>query len=128
MGNETNETKDVLLAEDNPGDVYLVKEALRTHGIFVNLHVVVDGEEAVQFLEACEKSDDAPCPALALIDLNLPKMDGLEVLKRLRESTKCAHIPVALISSSRQPAETKLNQPPLFANRFFSKPDTLGSI
>ena len=121
-----SELKDVLLAEDNPGDVFLVKEALRAHGIFVNLHVATNGEEAIRFLDAIEESSHAPCPALALIDLNLPKRDGLEVLKRLREGKKCAHIPVTLMSSSRRPPEVDLDQPPLFANRFFNKPNTLG--
>jgi CheY-like chemotaxis protein len=120
----SSEAKNVLLAEDNPGDVFLIREALRVHGVFVNLHVTFDGEEAIRFLDATEESDDAPCPVLALIDLNLPKRDGLEVLKHLRQRTKCARIPVALLSSSRQPPEAELNQPPLFANRFFKKPNT----
>src|SRR4051812_9690862 len=95
----------ILLAEDNPADVFLVREALAAHALQVNLHVVKDGEAAIRFIEAVDQADDLRCPELVLLDLNLPKKSGLEVLATLRRSIKCAKVPVAIISSSRAPAE-----------------------
>src|SRR3954447_13114151 len=96
-----NEVPDVLLAEDNAADVYLIKEALRVHQLDVNLHVVSEGEAAIRFIEATEKGENASPPKLALLDINLPRRTGIEVLTRLRRSTTCGAIPVALMSSSR---------------------------
>ncbi len=112
---------DILLAEDNPADVFLVREALRLHDLDVSLHVVRDGETAILFIETAERDETAPCPHLAVLDLNLPRKSGIEVLARLRRSEKCGDIPVAIISSSRSPAETAtLTQ--LRADHFFTKP------
>jgi chemotaxis family two-component system response regulator Rcp1 len=111
---------EILLAEDNTGDVFLVREALLTHNLLVNLHVVRDGEAAITFIEAAEQGDDSPCPQLAVLDLNLPRKTGLEVLERLRRSTKLGSIPVALISSSRSPNDVSITH--LKADYFFTKP------
>jgi chemotaxis family two-component system response regulator Rcp1 len=87
----------------------------------VNLHVVSDGERAIEFIEAAEYDESSPCPELALLDLNLPKKSGLEVLARIRRSAKCGNIPVAVISSSRSANEARaISQ--LRADRFFTKP------
>ena len=116
-----NTCTEILLAEDNAGDVFLVREALRAHDVAVNLHVVRDGESAIQFIEAAERDAGSPCPQLALLDLNLPRKSGLEVLARLRLSAKCGHIPVAIISSSKSMLEaTTITQ--LRADHFFTKP------
>lgn len=111
----------ILLAEDNPADVFLVREAMKAHDLEVNLHVVCDGEMAIEFIEAAEKNGDSPCPHLALLDLNLPRRSGLEVLARLRRSKTCGNIPVAIISSSRDPGEMVILAQ-LQADHYFTKP------
>lgn len=110
----------ILLAEDNAADVFLVREALRAHNLSANLHVVADGEEAIRFIEEVEV-DDAPSLELALLDLNMPKKGGLEVLAHLRRSAKCGQIPVVMISSSRSLGRAK-GEPSHEADRFFTKP------
>src|SRR5437868_1198675 len=96
-----NPVPDVLLAEDNPADVFLIKEALRVHEVEVNLHVVSDGEAAIRLIEAAEKREIACEPKMALLDLNLPRKTGIDVLIHLRSSATYGNIPVAIISSSR---------------------------
>ena len=88
----------IWLAEDNPADVYLVRTSLRGHGVDAELRVAHDGEEAIRMIE--EVNSGAPLPAVALVDLNLPKFSGPEVVKNLRESTRCHDVPVIIISSS----------------------------
>jgi len=88
----------IWLAEDNPADVYLVRTSLKGHGVDAELRVAHDGEEAIRMIE--EVNSGAPLPAVALVDLNLPKFSGPEVVKNLRESTRCHDVPVIIISSS----------------------------
>lgn len=109
----------VLLAEDNPADVFLVREAIKTHNLEINLHVAKDGQAAIEFIEAAERGGDIP--QLALLDINLPKKSGLEVLDRLRQSSAYGTIPVAMISSSPSPHKViNLSQESL--DHFFTKP------
>jgi CheY-like chemotaxis protein len=117
------ENPTILLAEDNPADVFLVREAIRTHELMVHLHVVHDGAAAIQYIDEVEEdAASQQCPQLALLDLNLPKRSGLEVLERLRRSVKCGDIPVAIFSSSRSLQESD-NATELRANCFFTKPN-----
>jgi CheY-like chemotaxis protein len=90
----------ILLAEDNIGDVLLVQDALVSHKIPHYLHVVHDGEEALDFIEHMGASDGIPCPDVMLLDLNLPKADGPEVLSKFRKHPLCAETPVIVITSS----------------------------
>ena len=90
----------ILLAEDNPGDVMLVREALQQHGVDHELHVAEDGEEALAYVARMGKSGEMLCPDLLLLDLNLPKCDGPTVLKALRGHAEGADIPVIVITSS----------------------------
>jgi chemotaxis family two-component system response regulator Rcp1 len=92
--------KIALLAEDNPADALLIEEAIERHNVPVELHVVDDGEKAIAFIERAESDPDAPCPEVLLLDLNLPRRSGKEVLERIRRSEKCKNIPVLVISSS----------------------------
>ena len=74
----------IVLAEDNPGDVRLVRRALNEHAITCKLRVITDGEAVLSFFAELDRQADRPCPDLLLLDLYLPKLDGSEVLKRLR--------------------------------------------
>jgi len=85
--------------EDNPADAGLIRKALEEHGVEGELLVIADGESAVKFIQALD-AQDAACPNLAIVDLNLPKKPGREVLERMRLSERCRHIPVVILSSS----------------------------
>jgi len=111
----------VLLAEDNPMDAFLVMEAVKLYELPVVVHVLEDGEKAFAFIETVESDDVAPCPAIALLDLNLPKRDGIEILQRIRQSPKCGRIPVIIVTSSDSPKD-QAETARLGANRYFRKP------
>jgi CheY-like chemotaxis protein len=95
----------ILIAEDNEADVYLAKLALRDHGFNDEVRVLVDGEEAFRFVDMLEAESGAPDVILMLLDLHLPKRDGLEVLRRLRAGRKGSRIPVLILTSSDSPYE-----------------------
>ena len=79
----------ILLAEDNPADVQLVREALEDRAVQCGLHVVPDGAQAISFIEQVDRSSTLPCPSLLLLDLHLPKRNGEEILRYLRASERC---------------------------------------
>jgi len=112
---------EILLVEDNPGDVRLTVEALRDSKIQNRLHIAKDGMEAVAFLHRKGEYADAPHPDLILLDLNLPKMNGPEVLAEIKEDTGLKHIPVVVLSGSRDIEDiTKTYN--LHANCYVTKP------
>ena len=111
----------LLLVEDNRADVLLVKDALELHQVKVQLHVAADGEEALQFIERVERDADAPSPGVVLLDLNLPKRTGAEVLSRVRQSDKLKDVPVVILTSSDSPKDRE-ETTRLGANRYFRKP------
>ncbi len=86
------QTLNLLLAEDNLPDALVVREAITAEGLPLEVHVVADGEKAVDFIARAEQDPDAPCPHILVLDLNLPRIDGFEVLRRLRASDKCKHV------------------------------------
>src|ERR1700683_5065325 len=90
----------VLLVEDSPGDVRLTQEAFRESDITICLHVAIDGVEAMEFLRHEGAYADAPRPDLILLDLNLPKMDGREVLARIKEDDGLKMIPTIILTTS----------------------------
>jgi CheY-like chemotaxis protein len=90
----------ILLAEDNRGDVLLIRRALAQHGIRHELHVVHDGEQAIEFLAQTGLPGGSPLLDLVLLDLNLPKVDGQQILMELRRNPHCAATPVIVVSSS----------------------------
>jgi len=110
-----------LLAEDNPGDVRLTKEALRESKIRNNLNVVPDGVEAMAFLRREGKYADAPTPDVVLLDLNLPKKDGREVLAEIKSDPLLKRIPVVIITSSEAEQDI-LRTYDLHANCYVTKP------
>jgi DNA-binding response OmpR family regulator len=95
----------LLLAEDNRPDTLLVREAIKMENLPLQVHVAQDGEQALAFMAAAEKDPDAPFPHLLLLDLNLPKIDGFEVLRRMRASNTCKNIPVLVVTSSDSPSD-----------------------
>jgi CheY-like chemotaxis protein len=110
-----------LLVEDNPGDVRLTQEALKDHKVKNNLHVVTDGEEAMTFLRKQGKYKDAPRPDIILLDLNLPKKDGREVLAEIKSEPGLKTIPVVIISSSEAEQDI-IKSYDLNANCYVTKP------
>ncbi len=93
---------EILLVEDNLGDVELVREALTDGKVYNKLHVANDGVEAMKFLRAQGGHADAPCPDLILLDLNLPKMNGREVLREIKSDPYLKMIPVVVLTSSKE--------------------------
>src|SRR5580698_9232196 len=91
---------EVLLVEDSPGDVRLTKEAFKDAKVHINLHVAPDGAEAMAFLNHEGKYADVPRPDLILLDLNLPRKDGREVLEDIKGSPTLKSIPVVILTTS----------------------------
>jgi two-component system, chemotaxis family, response regulator Rcp1 len=112
---------EVLLVEDSPGDVRLTREALRDAKVHISLHVATDGIEAMAYLERTGSHVNAPRPDLILLDLNLPKKDGREVLKEIKESPSLRIIPVVILTTSSSDADV-LQSYHLHANCYISKP------
>ncbi len=112
---------EILLVEDNPGDVDLTREGLADGKIHNNLHVAGDGEEAMAFLRREGKYADMPLPDLILLDLNLPRKDGREVLAAIKTDKELEHIPVVILTAS-QAEEDILRSYRLHANCYISKP------
>jgi CheY-like chemotaxis protein len=117
---QTLKTASIVLVEDNPADVYLIRQALEEKGIRFKLTCFEDGEEALKKLS---RADDQ-APDLILLDLNLPKTGGVEVLKAVRGMAKFADVPVAILTSSESPADKRCAAL-LGAARYISKPSVL---
>jgi CheY-like chemotaxis protein len=112
---------EVLLVEDSVGDVRLTREAFKDAKVHINLHVAADGYDAMAFLKRERQYVDAPRPDLILLDLNLPKKDGREVLKEIKESPTLAIIPVVILTTSAS-EEDILRTYQLHANCYITKP------
>jgi two-component system, chemotaxis family, response regulator Rcp1 len=112
---------DVLLVEDNPGDVRLTREAFREANMAIHIHVVSDGVEAMAFVRQEAAHADAPRPDLILLDLNLPKMDGREVLAHIKNDANLKTIPTVILTTSGAQADI-LKSYQLHANAYVSKP------
>ena len=112
---------DVLLVEDDQGDILMTREAFEHHKIQNKLHVVTDGEQALLFLRQAGEYAKAPRPGLILLDLNLPRRAGLEVLAELKEDPELRVIPVVILTTS-QAEEDILRSYSLHANAYVSKP------
>jgi two-component system, chemotaxis family, response regulator Rcp1 len=115
------EAIEVLLVEDSPGDVRLTREAFEDAKVHINLHVASDGMEAMAFLKREGKNADVPRPDLILLDLNLPKKDGREVLGEIKESADLKSIPVVVLTTSAA-EEDILRSYRLHANCYITKP------
>ena len=111
----------VLLVEDDPGDVRLTKEALREGKVYSTLHWAKDGVEALEFLRRQGPHANAPRPDIILLDLNLPKKDGREVLSEIKSDDQLKHIPVVVLTTSKA-EEDILRSYDLHANAYVTKP------
>jgi CheY-like chemotaxis protein len=120
---EFDESKviDVLLVEDDEGDVLMTREAFEYYKIQNRLHVVSDGEQALQFLHQAGPYADVPRPGLILLDVNLPRRSGLEVLAELKQDDELLMIPVIMLTTSRA-EEDIVRSYSLHANAFITKP------
>jgi two-component system, chemotaxis family, response regulator Rcp1 len=118
---------EVLLVEDSPGDVRLTQEAFREANRAVRLHVAFDGVEAMAFLRREGEHSDAPRPDLILLDLNLPKMDGREVLSLIKTDDDLKLIPTVILTTSESEEDIAQSYA-LQANCFLSKPVRLDAF
>ncbi len=116
-----NRVAEILLVEDNPGDVRLAKEGLKESKVINNLHVVDDGVEAMAFLRKEGNYADAVTPDLILLDLNLPKKDGREVLAEIKGDKNLRRIPIVVLTTS-QAEEDVMKTYDLHANCYVTKP------
>jgi len=123
-----NSSITVLLAEDNPGDVFLVRRALEKHGLRdVELVVVEDGQAALRYIERVDEDDTVVSPELALLDLNLPRATGSRILLRIRQSRRCGGIPIIIVTSSDSPLDRNAASE-LGATAYFQKPGDLAGF
>jgi len=112
---------EVLLVEDSPGDARLTREAFKDAKVHINLHVATDGAEAMAFLKHQDKYANVPRPDLILLDLNLPKKDGREVLEEIKLDPALKIIPVVILTTSAS-EEDILKTYQLHANCYIAKP------
>jgi two-component system, chemotaxis family, response regulator Rcp1 len=111
----------ILVVEDNKADVFLIREALEAARLEADLQVAPDGEKALQFFEEVDRNDAAPCPDLVIIDINLPRKHGGEVLRHMRNSRRCANALVLVVTSSDSDRDRE-EMGRLGANGYFRKP------
>ena len=115
---------DVLLADDNPSDVYLIREALREHAVDCTLHVVSDGKDALALVSGETGNAETASISLIILDLNLPRHDGIEILQKLRQSMAFERVPVVVLTSSDSPRDwVQANE--LGVARYLRKPSSL---
>jgi chemotaxis family two-component system response regulator Rcp1 len=107
--------------EDNRADVYLIREAIRSAKLDVAFEVCTDGEEATRIFDHLDEDASAPCPGLVILDINLPKKSGGEVLQHMRESRRCKNALVVVVSTSDSPQDRQ-RMKDLGANAYFRKP------
>lgn len=117
----------ILLVDDSAGDVSLTREALYTARVANQLHVVEDGEQAMEFMRRRGRHASAPVPDLVLLDLNLPRMDGREVLRELKGDDDLRHVPVIVLTTSADERDV-LSSYRLHANAYVTKPVEFGEF
>jgi CheY-like chemotaxis protein len=115
------ESRLLLIVEDNGADVFLIRRAIQTYGLSLQVHVCSDGEEALRYIDQAESDPTVACPFLLLLDLNLPKKSGSEVLERVRNARRWSAIPVVVVTSSDS-LEDRQQAAELGANHYFRKP------
>jgi CheY-like chemotaxis protein len=126
MNRDSLQQLSLLLVEDSPADVFLVKEAMKEEGLSCRVEVADDGEKAMRILEEVDAGTE-DVPDLLLVDLNVPCQSGTEVLERLRRMPRCARTPVVIMSTSDTPVERK-RALDLGATEYFCKPSLLAEF
>jgi two-component system, chemotaxis family, response regulator Rcp1 len=116
----------IWLIEDNPADAFVMTEALKSSGLSFQLRSVVDGEAALDLLRGVEEGEQV-LPALVLLDLNLPKTSGIEVLSHIRGAARCSRVPIIVVTSSEAPADLGAIRE-LSATAYFRKPTDLDAF
>lgn len=111
----------VLVVEDNRADVFLVQRAIELRKLAVRVLVLDDGEEACRYFAQAETDPNTPCPAAVLLDLNLPRRSGQDVLRQIKTGGKCTGVPVVILTSSNA-AEDRRETTELGASCYFRKP------
>jgi CheY-like chemotaxis protein len=119
------QTFQILLGEDNPADVYLIRQALKEHQVPCNIRVATNGEDVLNALK--DSPPGEPLPDLITLDLNLPRHDGLEILRYIRQTPALAHLTVVILTSSDSPVDTRAAWD-LGANQYIRKPSNLESF
>jgi CheY-like chemotaxis protein len=117
----------VLLVDDDPGDVLMIEEALESTGAPRTVYVVNDGEEALAFLRQTGQFSQAPRPDVVLLDLNMPRMDGRQVLAEVKADAKLRSIPIVVLTTSQSPADI-MSSYSLHANAYVTKPMNLDDL
>ena len=117
----------ILLAEDNPGDVFLVRRAMEKNGLDVQLVVVEDGQSALRYIDSVDADPSVAPPSLALLDLNLPRANGNRILTRIRQSPRFKSIPIIIVTSSDSPMDRDAAAK-LGATGYFQKPGDLAGF
>jgi CheY-like chemotaxis protein len=113
--------------EDSKADLFLIREALAAARVDAALWIVNDGHQAVEFIDKVDAGEGATCPDLVLLDLNLPKKSGIEVLRHLRNSATCKNALVLVVSSSDSPSDREAVKA-LGFNGYFRKPSVYGEF
>ncbi len=121
MLKEHSRPAEILLVEDNPGDVELIQEALQSGKVLNRISIAEDGEVAISFLHREKGYENAPRPDLVLLDLNIPKRNGFEVLAEIRNNSDLSHVPIVILTSSQADRDI-VRSYSLHANCFVSKP------
>jgi chemotaxis family two-component system response regulator Rcp1 len=123
----TEKPPEILLVEDNQDDIFFMKNALKQASIDSNLHIVRDGFEALDFLYKKDKYSNSPRPELILLDINLPRKDGIEVLKEIKNNPELRAIPVIILTSSKDSEDINkaYNH---YANSYINKPVGIGGL
>ena len=116
-------TVDILLVEDNPGDVRLTKEALKDAKVLNEIYVAKDGVEAMEFLHKKGSFVEAPTPDMILLDLNLPRKDGREALVEIKAKPALQHIPIIILTTSKEQKDIAFSMK-AGAELFITKPAT----
>jgi chemotaxis family two-component system response regulator Rcp1 len=111
----------ILVVEDNRADVFLIRESIAAACTGVTLFVVQDGEKAIRFFEEADRDASAPCPDVVILDINLPRKSGAEVLSQMRLSRRCAHVPILIVTSSDSEKDRE-TMALLGVNGYFRKP------
>lgn len=115
---------EIWIAEDNPADVYLIEESLRRHEFPYHLEKADNGEDMIKMITEIDRDPAQDCPDIFLIDLNLPRRSGDEILARIRQTSRCKGVPIIVITSSDSPQDRARTRE-LGASFYFRKPADL---